>query len=860
MVCSKQIQLQCEQKEKNMEHTKLKVLSRDGNELRDFDLAKIEKAVSKAMDAAGMFYTQQVLDAIAIKALGKAAKAAANTELGEKGILKVEQIQDGVVRALYSLDYDDIADLYTSYRKAHSDARQIEDAANMKVIYNYTGERDDSDPDFKADPLAKNNNASQSFSVSGLHQYISGVHEKEFWQTQYDKVNPDIRLGDQDNDGMHYIHDYTMLTGYCAGWSLNDLIHDGIPSVAGTTAAGPAKHLDTLCVQMANFLGIMQSEWAGAQAFSSFDTYLAPFLMADVSHDFEYTYKKNSGDMEGAYTREYEIAEEAIQKFVYNVNVPSRWGSMPPFSNITLDWTVPDDICEKPCCVGGIDLILNGKTICYKDCKHEMDVINKAFLSTMIKGDVEGRGFQYPIPTYNITKDFDWGDTENNKLLFELTAKYGSPYFSNYINSDMKPSDTRSMCCRLRLDLRELRRKAGGNFGSGENTGSIGVVTLNMPLIAYRSHTKEEFYSLVHNEIELAVLSLNKKREVIQHYMDMGMYPYSKFYLRNNGQGTELKNHFSTVGVVGMNEMCLNIRWEKYGDLTEEKSRIFTGEVLDFIRSELSDYQEKYTGILYNLEATPAESTAHKLAREDKKRYPDIITAGTIEAPYYTNSSHLPVGKVDDIFEALDMEDPLQVKYTSGTVFHAFLGERLPDWKAAASLVRVIAENYKLPYYTLSPTYSICKDHGYISGSHFTCPTCGKPAQVFSRITGYYRPVDNFNFGKKEEFNERATFDRSTRQIPAKMHAIEDHQTDSGEIKGKSSKMYLFTTPTCPNCKMAKTFLQDMDVEIINANENMDMAGKYGVMQAPTLVIVDGLTYTKIVNVSNIKKFVDGQK
>ena len=477
---------------------------------------------------------------------------------------------------------------------------------------------------------------------------------------------------------------------------------------------------------MVNFLGIMQNEWAGAQAFSSFDTYLAPFVKMDHLT--------------------YEQVKKCIESFVYGVNTPSRWGTQAPFSNITLDWTVPADLADQPAIVGGKEM-----SFTYGECKEEMDMVNKAFIEIMIEGDANGRGFQYPIPTYSITRDFDWSDTENNRLLFEMTAKYGTPYFSNYINSDMEPSDVRSMCCRLRLDLRELRKKTGGYFGSGESTGSVGVVTINIPRIAYLASDEADFYRRLDRLMDISARSLKVKRTVITRLLDEGLYPYTKRYLGS------FENHFSTIGLVGMNEAGLNARWIRK-DMTHEKTQQFTRDVLNHMRERLSDYQEEY-GDLYNLEATPAESTAYRLAKHDVEQFPDMITAaepgGT---PYYTNSSHLPVGYTEDLFTALDVQDELQTLYTSGTVFHAFLGERLSGWQTAAALVRKIAENYRLPYYTLSPTYSICRDHGYLSGEQYECPICGQKTEVYSRITGYYRPVQNWNDGKAQEFKQRKTY------------------------------------------------------------------------------------------------------
>ena len=541
--------------------------------------------------------------------------------------------------------------------------------------------------------------------------------------------------------------------------------------------------------------------------------------------------------------------KKCIEAFIYGVNTPSRWGTQAPFSNITLDWTVPDDLAELPALVGGVEMDFK-----YKDCKKEMDMVNKAFIETMIEGDSNGRGFQYPIPTYSITKDFDWSDTENNRLLFEMTAKYGTPYFSNYINSDMQPSDVRSMCCRLRLDLRELRKKTGGFFGSGESTGSVGVVTINMPRIAYLSANKDEFYARLNHMMDIAARSLKIKRGVITKLLNEGLYPYTKRYL-----GT-FENHFSTIGLIGMNEVGLNANWLR-ADMSDPRTQEFTKEVLNHMRERLADYQEQY-GDLYNLEATPAESTTYRLAKHDRKRWPGIKTAGKPgDTPYYTNSSHLPVDYTVDIFDALDIQDELQTLYTSGTVFHAFLGEKLPDWKAAASLVRTIASNYKLPYYTLSPTYSICKEHGYLAGEVKVCPHCGAKTEVYSRITGYYRPVQNWNDGKLQEYANRTEYDigRSSLKRPTRSVVTLSNFAEDVEVKVEQPQdiKYLFTTKTCPNCKLVKEYLKNVPYVTIDAEENMELARRYGVMQAPTLVVVNGDSHKKYVNASNIKKYVD---
>ena len=570
----------------------------------------------------------------------------------------------------------------------------------------------------------------------------------------------------------------------------------------------------------------MQNEWAGAQAFSSFDTYLAPFVKTD-----HLTYPE---------------VKKCIESFIYGVNIPSRWGTQAPFSNITLDWTVPNDLKNLPAIVGGKEM---GFT--YGDCKKEMDMINRAFIETMIEGDAEGRGFQYPIPTYSITKDFDWSDTLNNRLLFEMTAKYGTPYFSNYINSDMEPSDVRSMCCRLRLDLRELRKKSGGFFGSGESTGSVGVVTINMPRIAYLAENEEDFYRRLDRLMDISARSLHIKRTVITKLLNEGLYPYTKRYL-----GT-FDNHFSTIGLIGMNEAGLNAKWIRK-DLTSPETRQFTKDVLNHMRERLSDYQEMY-GDLYNLEATPAESTTYRLAKHDVEQFPDIITAAEKNGtPYYTNSSHLPVGYTDDVFEALDIQDELQTLYTSGTVFHTFLGEKLPDWKSAAALVRKIAENYKLPYYTMSPTYSICKDHGYITGEQYKCPYCGAETEVYSRITGYYRPVKNWNDGKTQEFRERRVYDITNSHMRPRTQAAAQEEAKA-EAGSEGTRTLLFTTRTCPNCRVAANSLEKAHIpyEIVDAEENRELVEQYGVMQAPTLIVVKDGEVSKFANASNIKSYAE---
>ena len=689
------------------------VIKRDGSK-SDFTLTKINDAIMKAFTATQMSYNNDIIDLLALRVTADFQKKVENDEI------HVEDIQDSVERVLGQAGYEEVAKAYILYRKQREKMR-----AMKSTILDY---KDVVNSYVKVEDWRVKENSTVTYSVGGLILSNSGAVTANYWLSEiYDE-----EIAEAHRNADIHIHDLSMLTGYCAGWSLKQLIKEGLGGITGKITSAPARHLSVLCNQMVNFLGIMQNEWAGAQAFSSFDTYLAPFVKVD--------------------NLSYPEVKKCIEAFIYGVNTPSRWGTQAPFSNITLDWTVPDDLAELPALVGGVEMDFK-----YKDCKKEMDMVNKAFIETMIEGDSNGRGFQYPIPTYSITKDFDWSDTENNRLLFEMTAKYGTPYFSNYINSDMQPSDVRSMCCRLRLDLRELRKKTGGFFGSGESTGSVGVVTINMPRIAYLSANKDEFYARLNHMMDIAARSLKIKRDVITKLLNEGLYPYTKRYL-----GT-FENHFSTIGLIGMNEVGLNANWLR-ADMSDPRTQEFTKEVLNHMRERLSDYQEQY-GDLYNLEATPAESTTYRLAKHDRKRWPGIKTAGKPgDTPYYTNSSHLPVDYTVDIFDALDIQDELQTLYTSGTVFHAFLGEKLPDWKAAASLVRTIASNYKLPYYTLSPTYSICKEHGYLAGEVKVCPHCGAKTEVYSRITGYYRPVQNWNDGKTQEYKNRKLYDTGIRQ------------------------------------------------------------------------------------------------
>lgn len=789
------------------------VVKRDG-ETADFTLTKISDAIMKAFNATDMQYNNDIIDLLALRVTSEFQNRVKEDKVN------VEDIQDSVERVLEQTGYAEAAKAFILYRK------QREKMRNMKsTILDY---KDVVNSYVKIEDWRVKENSTVTYSVGGLILSNSGAVTANYWLSEiYDE-----EIGEAHRNADLHIHDLSMLTGYCAGWSLKQLIQEGLGGITGKITSAPASHLSVLCNQMVNFLGIMQNEWAGAQAFSSFDTYLAPFVKTD--------------------NLSYSEVKKCIEAFIYGVNTPSRWGTQAPFSNITLDWTVPDDLAELPAIVGGQET--NFK---YKDCKKEMDMINKAFIETMIEGDANGRGFQYPIPTYSITRDFDWSDTENNRLLFEMTSKYGTPYFSNYINSDMEPSDVRSMCCRLRLDLRELRKKTGGFFGSGESTGSVGVVTINMPRIAYLSANKDDFYKRLNKMMDIAARSLKIKRGVISRLLEEGLYPYTKRYLGS------FENHFSTIGLIGMNEVGLNANWLR-ADMSDKRTQEFTKEVLNHMRNRLSDYQEKY-GDLYNLEATPAESTTYRLAKHDKKKWPAIKTAGKQgDTPYYTNSSHLPVDYTLDIFDALDIQDDLQTLYTSGTVFHAFLGEKLPDWNAAANLVKTVADNYKLPYYTLSPTYSICRDHGYLAGEQKTCPHCGKITEVYSRITGYYRPVQNWNDGKLQEYANRTEYSvakSSLKKPMTRMVTLSNYEKEiSVKVEKPESVKYLFITKTCPNCKLAKEYLKEDKYVLIDAEENMELAGRYGVMQAPALVVTNGDEYKKYVNASNIKKYADNQK
>ena len=788
------------------------VIKRDGD-VADFDISKIAVAIKKAFEACNKQYNDNIIDFLALKVTANFEPKISNN------LVAVEDVQDSVESVLVQAGYADVAKAYILYRKNREKIR------NMKsTILDY---KELVDSYVKVTDWRVKENSTVTYSVGGLILSNSGAITANYWLSEvYDE-----EIANAHRNGDVHIHDLSMLTGYCAGWSLKQLIQEGLGGVPGKITSSPASHLATLCNQMVNFLGIMQNEWAGAQAFSSFDTYLAPFVKVD--------------------NLDYKQVKKCIESFIFGVNTPSRWGTQAPFSNITLDWTVPADLKDMPAIVGGKEMDFT-----YGDCKKEMDMVNKAFIETMIEGDAHGRGFQYPIPTYSITRDFDWSETENNKLLFEMTAKYGTPYFSNYVNSDMEPSDVRSMCCRLRLDLRELRKKSGGFFGSGESTGSIGVVTINLPRIAYLSEDVEDFYRRLDKLMDISARSLKVKREIITKLLEEGLYPYTKRYL-----GT-FNNHFSTIGLIGMNEVGLNAKWLRK-DMTHKETQNFAKDVLNHMRERLSDYQELY-GDLYNLEATPAESTTYRFAKHDKKHYPAIITANENGTPYYTNSSHLPVGYTADIFEALDAQDELHTLYTSGTVFHAFLGEKLPDWKAAADIVRKIADNYRLPYYSISPTYSVCCNHGYIAGEEYECPDCGNTTEVYSRITGYYRPVQNFNDGKAQEFKDRRVYDVANSHFEKSERTVDHAHCACGcESEAVSvdadAKVILFATKTCPKCKIAAQLLEKKGIayEKLFVEENVELAKELELKQAPTLVIQKGDVAEKIADLPAIKDFIE---
>ncbi|SIP87750.1 ribonucleoside-triphosphate reductase class III catalytic subunit [Alkalispirochaeta americana] len=682
------------------------VVKRNG-QLEPYDNHKIALAIEKAFKAQNEPISREQLYSMVEDAENRLARHLEGRH--PNSAPAIEEIQDVVEETLILSGQVAVAKAYIIYRARHEAIRSTR-SLMLDIEHTMDGYLDRSD-------WRVNENANVNFSLGGLILHNSGTITANYWLRNV--YSPAVAEAHRNAD--FHIHDLSMFSGYCAGWSLRQLIWEGLGGISDKIASKPAKHLGTLVQQMVNFLGVMQNEWAGAQAFSSFDTYLAPFVKVD-----------NLG---------YDEVKQAIQSFVFGVNTPSRWGSQAPFTNITLDWTVPPDLRDQPAVVGGRVLDFT-----YNECQEEMDLINRAFLEQMIEGDANGRGFQYPIPTYNITQDFAW-ETGNARLLFEMTSRYGTPYFQNFLNSNLDPCDVRSMCCRLQLDKRELRKRGGGLFGSDEFTGSIGVVTINLPRIGFLARSETEFFQRLDHLMDLAAESLTMKRKVVNQLMESGLFPYTRRYLRH------LNNHFSTIGLVGMNEALRNFMDK---DISDPEARSFAGKILDHMRERLVKYQEE-TGDLFNLEATPAEGTSYRLAKHDTERYPTIITAGD-DTPYYTNSSHLPVEHTRDLFDALDIQDELQTKYTGGTVFHAFLGEAIEDWQACASLVRIIAQNYHVPYFTISPTFSVCPSHGYLSGEHHTCPHCGEEAEVYSRIVGYYRSLKNWNKGKRAEFSERETY------------------------------------------------------------------------------------------------------
>ncbi|MDP2630170.1 MAG: ribonucleoside triphosphate reductase [Candidatus Uhrbacteria bacterium] len=683
--------------------TIIHVIKRDGTKV-EFDKERIVSAISQAAKSTGEFEESEAR---------KIAETASHYILKAKRFeddISVEDIQDIVEFALLSSGHFKTARAYIVYREKRAQVRDTEkcvvDVGN--TIQEYLNQSD----------WRVNENANRGYSLGGL---IMNASEKIIANYWLNYIFPK-EVRDAHVEGDFHIHDLGFFSGYCAGWSIRQLLEEGFNGIPGKVESAPPKHLETAVAQMVNFLGTLQNEWAGAQAFSSFDTYLAPYVKID-----ELDHKR---------------VKQSVQQFVFNLNVPSRWGTQTPFTNITLDWVCPADMKDKHPIIGGVE-----QEFTYGDCQKEMDMINKVFIEVMSEGDWHGRIFTFPIPTYNITKDFDW-DNENAQALFEMTAKYGIPYFQNFINSTLDPSDVRSMCCRLQLDLRELRSRGGGLFGSAEMTGSSGIVSINLSRLGYLSKTKEDFYTRLGRLMDVAKESLEIRRKVVQQNIDRGLLPFTKRFLGN------LHNHFSTIGLNGMNEACLNFFGK---DIATEEGRVFALEALDFMRDRLATYQEE-TGHMYNLEATPAEGVTYRFAKEDRMRYPGIIQAGTEEAPYYTNSTHLPVGYTDDPIAALSHQDELQTKYTGGTVLHLFLGEQVSDWKTCREFVRKVAYQFHLPYFTITPTFSVCKNHGYLSGEVSVCAVCQEPTEVWSRIVGYFRPVDQWNRGKKSEWTDRVEY------------------------------------------------------------------------------------------------------
>ncbi len=689
-----------------------KIRKRDGR-IVGFDAEKITDAIAKAGKATGEF-DRETAKKLTLRVLNLAQQLI-------HGIPTVEEIQDIVEEVLLTSPYRKTAKAYILYREQHAKIREIAAKANADLVDQYLKRLD----------WQVNENSNMAYSLQGLNHYISSEISKIYWLNRV--YPPEIRQAHIEGD--FHIHDLGMLAPYCVGWDLYDLLLTGFKGVSGKVESSPAKHFRVALGQVVNFFYTLQGEAAGAQAFSNFDTLLAPFIRYDGLN--------------------YGEVKQALQEFIFNINVPTRVGFQTPFTNITLDLIVPDYLKNQAIVIGG-----KLQNASYENFQDEVYMFNKALFEIMMEGDAKGRPFTFPIPTYNITKDFDWNNEYFNGL-WEITARYGIPYFSNFVNSNMKPEDARSMCCRLRIDNRELLRRGGGLFGANPLTGSIGVVTINMPRIGYLARDEDDFIERLENLMELAKESLEIKRKVLEKFTENDLYPYSKFYLRNikEGFGCYWKNHFSTIGLVGMNEACFNLFGES---IVSEEGRKFAIKVLDFMRNKLIEFQEE-TGNLYNLEATPAESTSYRLAKIDKDKYSDIICANEEEyrkgaEPFYTNSTQLPVNYTDDVFEALELQDELQMKYTGGTVLHIFVGERIGDAETVKNLIRKICENYRLPYFTITPTFSICPSHGYLAGEHKECPKCGKLCEVYSRVVGYLRPVNQWNKGKQEEFRMRETF------------------------------------------------------------------------------------------------------
>lgn len=697
-----------------------KVIKRDG-QIVEFDSEKITNAICKASNI-----TKEI-DQFTARRLTKNVIKIVNDFVKEKqsnmSAPTVEEIQDIVEKVLLSSEYKQTAKSYILYREQHNKMRDFAKNASINMVDDYLKQLD----------WQVNENSNMGYSIQGLNNYLASAMSKNYW---LNKIYPNEIKEAHENGDIH-IHDLNIISVYCVGWDLKDLLSEGFTGVEGKVASKPAKHFRTALGQMVNFLYTMQGESAGAQAFSNFDTLLAPFVRYDGLN--------------------YTQVKQALQEFVFNMNVPTRVGFQTPFSNVTMDLTVPSYYKDQCVIIGG-----EMKEETYGEFQNEMNMINKAFFEVMMEGDASGRVFTFPIPTYNITKDFDW-DNPDLDGLWEMSAKYGIPYFSNFVNSDMNPEDARSMCCRLRIDNRQLEYRGGGLFGSNPLTGSIGVVTINLPKIAYQTNSKDEFFTVLKDRMEIAKESLEIKRKLLERLTDGGLYPYTKFYLRDIKArfGVYWKNHFSTIGLVGMNEACENLL---NCSIADKKGHDFAVEVMDYMRDLIVKFQEE-TGNNYNLEATPAEGTSYRLAKLDKKNLIDIKCANDEEyysqgaEPYYSNSTQLPVNCTDDIFELLDHQDDLQTKYTGGTVVHIFAGERINDINTMKNLVRKICNNYHLPYFTFSPTFSVCPTHGYVAGEHQTCPDCKSECEIYSRIVGYIRPVKQWNKGKKAEFKNRKTFD-----------------------------------------------------------------------------------------------------